>query len=149
MEANEVAVRIGDEELLNAGFGVFVDAVPLCLGFHEDRVIGVSQGGEDRIEVPDADLEVDSSPEGWFQGCSDPISADALLLEHDVSRPQRDVGEALLGALVVDLEPAEPAPELDAFRDAADQQLRHQGWVKSRVSHMFIVADDRRSAARV
>lgn len=87
LETDEIAVGVSDEELLDAGFVAVVDAVPLRLGRHEQRVVRPSQRGEDRTQVWDADLEVGPSSKGRFQWSGDPVSADTLLLKHDVSGP--------------------------------------------------------------
>lgn len=103
-----MAVGIHDQENLHAGFFAVADAIPLLLGRHEQRVAGVVQGSEDRIEALHADLEVDPTPKWRLQRRRDPVPAYAALLEHEVRAPTRDVGEALFGTRYLMWNPQRP-----------------------------------------
>lgn len=127
-----MAVGIHDQENLHAGFFAGADAIPLLLGRHEQRVAGVVQGSEDRIEALHADLEVDPTPKWRLQRRRDPVPAYAALLEHEVRAPTRDVGEALFGTLILDVEPAETAPKRDARLSVADEQFGGESGIHGR-----------------
>lgn len=60
LKTDEVPIGVRDEELLDARFGVRVDAIPLRLRLHEERVIRFAQGGDNRLDSRDADLKVES-----------------------------------------------------------------------------------------
>jgi hypothetical protein len=90
LEPDEIAVRVGSEDLPDTGF-FFTDPIPLRLRLHEEFNAAGNEGSGHGVRVWDADLKVDPSPKGRFEGAGDPVTADTSLLEHEVSGTECDV----------------------------------------------------------
>lgn len=125
MKADEVAVGVGDEELLYSGLFV-ADAVPFRLGLHEEVDTGMPEGGDQMRDARDIDLKVDSATEWDLEWASDPVPTDSDLFQHEVGRAERDTREALLGARVTDFETAHVAPKDEAALEVDDQEFGDQ-----------------------
>lgn len=104
-EAEQIAVRIDDNELPIAGFfvaltipAVFKRHMNGCTVLHRLRVKG--------IHVGDLDLEVHSSPKRIFQG-SGPKAAprSVRLFQHQMNWSTGQIGESFLGAFNTATEP--------------------------------------------
>lgn len=126
LKAHEISVRIGHEELPDAGLSGFAHAVPPHLWFHEQNDARVADGRDDGVDVGNRDLEVHPASEWRDQFSSQPVPSRTALLEHEVRAPPLDVGESLFGPLVGDLESARAAPEPKARAQIGDEQLRDQ-----------------------
>ncbi|MBG6239713.1 hypothetical protein IWX78_002703 [Mycetocola sp. CAN_C7] len=113
LKSDQIAVRIGDDELLYTGFLV-TGEVPLAFELHEQFDSGTCKRIGNPVGVGNGDLEVDTSAEWRFKLGGDPVPAHADLFEHYVRCAERDVREPLFRSGVADLEPANAAPELDA-----------------------------------
>lgn len=148
LKSDEVPVRIRDEELLDASLSAVIDAVPRRFRLHEKGVVRFAQGAKNRLQPRDTDLKVQSSAQRGFQRCGDPVPTDAVLLDHDVSGPESDICEALIGSLIRNLEPADSTPEPDAPRRVCHEQLGYQGGVNGRVTHPGIIAQGAGSCDR-
>lgn len=123
-ETHKIAVRILDETFplttLNG-----TDPIPSLAWRLEKRPARRVQGGEDRIQALDHDLEVHPSPEGILHVAG--IPSLIMLAEHDVCSASNQVGEASGRSVIGDGEAEKLTPKPQAGVEIVDAQFWRQG----------------------
>jgi hypothetical protein len=126
LQADQVSVRILDDELAAAKLGV-IPPVPALFQGQEDGQTGADDGGMKGIGILDADLEVDAAPIGTLErGLRQHPRSGRVFLEHELSAIAIEIGEAILGPREQDAEAEQADIESEAPVEIAAEQLRYE-----------------------
>ena len=105
VKCQQVAVRIGDNELLLAVFNL-ASLIPTHLQWNHQIEVGLPNASVDRVNIFHFDLEIRASTIGVFKrGGPKPSPRPGCFFQHKVNAVEIEIGKSLLGPVEQDAEP--------------------------------------------